>query len=299
MKQLIPVIDKRTTVVCLMAAGQTELVEDPFDTIAGDFMAPPFHIHCRSIIAPYLPGMVQDLRKLANKELQTRPKAERRRGPNGELGARIPPPDSGNLPTGYSRPGSAEAAWIPKKSTPPKIPTDPVKGERAAKVAKDSSAKLTAADRAAVSQYRGVVATEISRHLRNQEPMPSRLQAIFDGIMAAFERVRELKQAITAYRGISTAALPTNLVGMTIKDQGITTTALQVGVVMALLDDPAGKAIVEVVAGPSTKALILQPGTAASAMLLPPGTVLRFVSDEWVTFEGRRVRYLRAVIVDG
>ena len=113
-----------------------------------------------------------------------------------------------------------------------------MKGERAAKVAADASLSLNAQDWASISQYRGAVSTGISKALRIREPMPSRLQDVFDGILAAFDRVKMLGKAVVAFRGISTAALPSNLVGMTIKDQGIVTTALQVGIVTAVFGAP-------------------------------------------------------------
>lgn len=92
LKQVVAVIDKRTTVVCLHAAGQIQPVTDPFQTLAGYFMTPPFHVHCRSHSVPWMPGFVNTLRKDANAELLTRPLKQRRIGPNGEIGGRVPPP---------------------------------------------------------------------------------------------------------------------------------------------------------------------------------------------------------------
>ena len=71
-----------------------------FHTLNGDFEAPPFHIHCRSIVRPWQPGHVSDARKRANEELQRRPLKERRIGPDGEIGGSVPPPDRGNPPSG-------------------------------------------------------------------------------------------------------------------------------------------------------------------------------------------------------
>lgn len=92
LRQLIAVVDSRTTVVCLHAAGQIRAVDEPFETLAGDFMQPPFHVHCRTLVVPWMPGMVNEFRKAANDELRNRPLKERRIGPNGEIGGRIPPP---------------------------------------------------------------------------------------------------------------------------------------------------------------------------------------------------------------
>jgi hypothetical protein len=40
LKQLVAVIDGRTTVICLHAAGQIQPVEHPFETLAGEFGGP-------------------------------------------------------------------------------------------------------------------------------------------------------------------------------------------------------------------------------------------------------------------
>lgn len=43
---MLAVIDKRTTMVCLRAAGQVQPVTEPFETLMGEIMDPPFHVHC-------------------------------------------------------------------------------------------------------------------------------------------------------------------------------------------------------------------------------------------------------------
>lgn len=91
MKQVIAIIDERTTMVCLDAGGQIRPVREPFNTLAGNYDVPPFHIRCRTLVAPWMPGFVNDQRKVANTEIQNRPLAQRRKGPGGEIGARIPP----------------------------------------------------------------------------------------------------------------------------------------------------------------------------------------------------------------
>lgn len=114
-KQVVAVIDSRTTMVCLHAAGMITEVGVPFETLAGDFLEPPFHIHCRSIVRPWMSGFLSKTRQEANAERQRRPMKERRLGPNGEIGARIPPAYDWNLPDEYTFPGSAEAS----KNKPP------------------------------------------------------------------------------------------------------------------------------------------------------------------------------------
>lgn len=90
-KQLLCVVDQRSTMVCLDAAGQIRPIDQPFHTLAGQFQAPPFHRWCRSVTTPYLEGFVETHRADANTEINRRPLAERRKGPGG-IGARIPPP---------------------------------------------------------------------------------------------------------------------------------------------------------------------------------------------------------------
>lgn len=89
-KQLIAVIDRRTTMCCLRAAGQIRPVDEPYDTIFGQIDSPPFHDHCRSISVPWMPGFVQSLRADANKEIRRRPDKEKRNAPEGFLGSMAP-----------------------------------------------------------------------------------------------------------------------------------------------------------------------------------------------------------------
>jgi hypothetical protein len=93
MKQLAVTVDERTTVICLDAAGQLRMPDEPFNTLNGDFMHPPFHIHCRTLVMPYLPGFIDVQRREANAELMKRPLAERKKGPGGVGARRIPVPD--------------------------------------------------------------------------------------------------------------------------------------------------------------------------------------------------------------
>lgn len=90
LKQWMSVVDSRTTIVCLDAAGQIRPLDESFDTLAGELDHPPAHIHCRSIVLPWMPGMVNDIRREANTELRRRPLKEREKGPRG-VGAKIPP----------------------------------------------------------------------------------------------------------------------------------------------------------------------------------------------------------------
>lgn len=97
LKQWSSVIDGGTTIICLDAAGQIREVDELFETLNGEFMHPPAHIHCRAIVVPWLPGFVVAQRRPANDELARRPRKQRRKGPGGST-ASNPPPDRSNPP---------------------------------------------------------------------------------------------------------------------------------------------------------------------------------------------------------
>lgn len=86
MKQLVAVVDRRTTMLCLRAAGQVKPVDQPFDTLGGSYDNPPFHDHCRSISVPWMPGFTSDIRVQANAEIRNRPLSQRKFGPEGYQG---------------------------------------------------------------------------------------------------------------------------------------------------------------------------------------------------------------------
>ena len=102
-KQARAIIDKRTTVVCLDIHGAMVPVDEPFETMAGDFQRPPFHVHCRTLVGPRMAGFLSDARAEANDELQRRPKKQRRKGPGWEIGGKIPRPTTKNPPSGFSQ----------------------------------------------------------------------------------------------------------------------------------------------------------------------------------------------------
>lgn len=109
MQQLVAVVDERTTMVCLRAAGQVQPVGGKFDTLMGDLDSPPFHAHCRSIVVPWMPGFVSDTRAEAAAEIAKRPPKEKRFGPDGYGGSLPPPAPTGGpgpiVPTGPSAGG--------------------------------------------------------------------------------------------------------------------------------------------------------------------------------------------------
>lgn len=71
-KQLIAVIDERTTVLCLTCAGQVRPLSEAFDTIDGPKDGPPFHWHCRSFVVPWIEGAGDDQGPEAKAELRSR-----------------------------------------------------------------------------------------------------------------------------------------------------------------------------------------------------------------------------------
>lgn len=91
LKQWVSVIDRRTTIICLHAAGQIRSVLEPFDTLNGQMDMPPAHVHCRAIAVPWMAGFVNVQRQDANAELQNRPLKQRRIGPGGVLAVKLPP----------------------------------------------------------------------------------------------------------------------------------------------------------------------------------------------------------------
>ena len=97
MMQVVATIDHRTTTICLHANGMMIQPGGLFETLAGSFPYPPFHIHCRSIVRPWQPGFASDARREANEELLRRPMKDRRIGPNGPE-IKLPPAADGNPP---------------------------------------------------------------------------------------------------------------------------------------------------------------------------------------------------------
>lgn len=117
LKQAHAVVDERTTMVCLDVAGQIQPVDAPFETLAGEYMTPPFHIHCRTAMIPWLPGFVSEERRKANEEIRKRPAKEKRKGPGGFEGPVPPPPPARAetvtpAPDGPPGPGEVEALQL-------------------------------------------------------------------------------------------------------------------------------------------------------------------------------------------
>jgi hypothetical protein len=128
-QQWYSVIDARTTICCLLTAGQIRKADAEFDTPNGAVTGPPAHWGCRAKLMPWMPGFLDGQRKNANKELQLRPIEQRRRGPNGEVGvpAQAIPPKL--VMAKYPVPNIPKALLRPKPGgqivVPPNLPGDP------------------------------------------------------------------------------------------------------------------------------------------------------------------------------
>lgn len=128
-KQWYSVIDARTTICCLLAAGQIRPADEAFDTVNGSIPGPPAHWGCRAKLMPWMPGFLDGMRQRANAELQRRPIEQRRRGPNGELGVKpqpVPPP---LVMPSYPVPTIPKSLIKPQPGAPivvpPNLPGDP------------------------------------------------------------------------------------------------------------------------------------------------------------------------------
>lgn len=104
-RQLVALVDNRTTPCCLAANGQVVEVDEPFRTILGDKWVPPFHVHCRSIVVPWVRGMGAGTAADSRAELRHRTPRERDQA-RGKTPYRIPGPKSSSGARMTSTPGS-------------------------------------------------------------------------------------------------------------------------------------------------------------------------------------------------
>ena len=65
-------IDDHTNAICLTLAAEDQVrdLDEPFDTLVGPMMIPPFHPNCRTIIEPWLDGMTDDQPTRARNQLR-------------------------------------------------------------------------------------------------------------------------------------------------------------------------------------------------------------------------------------
>lgn len=313
-KQVRAVVDKRTTAVCLHAAGLIMPLDEPFETLAGDFMDPPFHLHCRSVTGPWLMGMSNDIRAEANRELAKRPLKQRRIGPDGEIGGSVPPPADGNGPSGYSFPGSADKAWRPKATpgTPAQRPA--VSMQEAARLLDLLFRRGSEDQIREAGLYVGGSALNLD--LR-QGDLSEYMQQRVDDLTGYIERQKPFGEPIALYRGMSKQFLPDAdlLVGQTIKDPAFMSTSLKESEAQLFGN---GNIVMEIIARPTDKGLPInhawgpdQSGVPKefrqtpnaldneAEVLLRPGTAVLILSVEDRVYNGASYKHVKAVIVDG
>ncbi|AMM44186.1 virion structural protein [Arthrobacter phage KellEzio] len=212
LRQARAVVDNRTTMVCLHISGAITSTDLPFETLAGDFMDPPFHIHCRTIVGPWMPGMVNDLAEEANAEMQRRPKAQRRIGPNGEIGGSVPPPSTGNSPSGFSFPGAKKS-----KYDKPPAPFVPDEDEYEETVAALQKGQLTKDNAGEYGMFAALIVDGLGTWTQGQEGMDKlRGGKMPDQLNAMEAALAEAPKAPTLYRGMfwSDSAEKERLIGV-------------------------------------------------------------------------------------
>jgi hypothetical protein len=318
LRQARAVVDNRTTMVCLHISGAITSTDLPFETLAGDFMDPPFHIHCRTIVGPWMPGMVNDLAEEANAEMQRRPKKDRRIGPDGEIGGRVPPPSDVNSPTGFSFPGSEEAAWKPKRRPAALPEAPPLSKDQAADWFNKHAHLPSEAERYSVGLYVG--GGRMNGQLRDDK-FDDLTREHIKTIDKLIGKQAPTKDPILVYRGMSPQFIPEegDLVGVTIKDPAYLSTALDVtnATLFSGRTGNQGGVLLEITLPEGSKVLPMnlalmrdqsdvpeefrEPADVLkgeSEILLPHGTALRVVSDAPSTIAGIVYRLVKAVIVN-
>lgn len=66
---------------CLRAAAQVQPVGTPFFTDSGEYLIPPFHIHCRCTLKPFLVGFSTEQQSLAKSIIADLPPSKLRPPP--------------------------------------------------------------------------------------------------------------------------------------------------------------------------------------------------------------------------
>lgn len=237
MKQVTAVIDDRTTYVCLHAAGQIVPVEAPFDTINGQYDAPPFHIHCRSISAPWMPGFGNDMAAEANSELLRRP--EKYRDWRSFKG--MPSPDDAPFRGPSTLPDLRPNKYVnATRMTPDPIVVTgavvlpvPLDLDAATKVIDEMQTKwvYSRSDWRALRDYRGYGHEGMNEFLRRGTVRnPKGAEEQVESLKRLFRNAPTTPQSITVYRGIdaSTRAVLADMLaeGNTMIDRGFLSTTL-------------------------------------------------------------------------
>lgn len=319
LKQCRAIIDSRTTVICLQMHGVAVPVEVPFETMAGDFQQPPFHIHCRTLVSPAIRGYVSEARREANAELQRRPKKERKRNRTGNGGS-IPKPTTKNPPSGYSfaEIQDRDSGSFPRAGTRTFKPVgvdfrEADRGADAALIVMQALDKraLRPSEREALFDYIGSVGLfrDLNARLRDGTPLDDvqvELQIALDRLIG--ESV--LPSPIVVYRGLSkgteVAVGTTETVGSYLstslsEDIGMKFADWDSGTVLELLV-PAGTNFLLPFARdgakePTSGRNALMKMGAEAEVLLGRGHRIRYVSEAVREVEGLMVRVVRGEIL--
>jgi hypothetical protein len=290
-RQLTAVLDDRTTVICLHAAGQIVGVKQPFDTLAGTFMNPPFHVHCRSIAVPWVPGFVNEQRRLSNAELQRRPLAQR---DTRNFDNRIPGPDGG------------EPGVVPPSSVAPEIPEPVDYLER--KAATDAVPltdveTLPSTQRAGVASYMEDGYGSINRALRRTGPVDDQIQS-WIGDIDRLMGDSSVEANVVVWRGISAAGdvLSELKVGDVLIDDAFMSTSFDRGIAEDFVGSrsarPDQSMLLRILVGNGSRARSLySPESDELEMLIDRGSGLRVTAIEVVSTEqGGRVTMVTCVL---
>lgn len=338
-KQALAIIDSRTTIICLDVHGVVVPVDEPFETLGGDFQAPPFHVHCRTLVGPHMPGFISQARKAANSELVKRPMKERRKGPDGPAGS-IPGPTTDNPPSGFSRrdddlaklqedllfeeqrklaaagKGAEPDDWEP---TPEKvkIPPKPVPMDEAAAMIDAHYVRPDEDEHRAIGLYKAGMTW--SNDLRKGTASEYTMERV-NQVKSLIAKQVPFEKPVALYRGLSRQFVGQDLaalVGTLLKDEGILSTSLDKETA-GLFAGTGGGVLLEIIAPAGTRALSVNHGMLAdqssypeeyrippqvlgneAEMILPPGTVLKVVQVTRRKVEHGFVETLQVVIENG
>lgn len=290
-KQALAIIDSRTTIICLDVHGVVVPVDAPFETLGGDFMAPPFHVHCRTLVGPHMPGFISEARRAANKELQNRPMKERRKGPDGPAGS-IPGPDSKNPPSGFSRrddnlaklqedllfeeqrklkavgKGAQPDDWEPTAEKVPKNPPKPVPMDDAATMIDAHYVQPSEDEHRAIGLYKaGMTWSQDLRAGRASEYTMERVNQV----KSLIAKQVPFAEPVALYRGLSRQFVGQDLavlVGTVMKDEGIVSTSLDKETA-GLFAGTSGGVLLEIICPAGTRALSVNHGMLADQSAYP------------------------------
>jgi hypothetical protein len=326
LKQVVSVLDDRTTMICVDAAGQIRPVKLPFDTIAGSFDQPPFHVHCRSISVPWATGMVSDQRTLANAELRKRPLKDRDK--RKYKNTVPPPPSNPNVqgivnrsinPAAQNVAGGQEMAATYERLAQTARQADEAAmdlgelgfmqrgaeatGDRTSLDARMAQVRYTqlrksyeegstAEGRAALDD--GYFSSDESFLINETLRSGGEATDVIRGLQSA-AREWSLGAPVTAYRGMWDLGLSDeSLVGSVWEDAGFQSTTLDRNRAFTWASSRGDDVVMlDVVIPRGTRAAV---GHDQMEVLIPDGAELRVVKDQVEEIAGRKVRVLKCYV---